>query len=433
MLKAYRASLLHFIGNPAIQGESAMQYFADGLLVLEKGLVKQCGDYKDLRVQYPDLKIVDYSGHLIMPGFIDTHTHYVQTDVIASYGAQLIDWLNDYTFPAECRYSDQAIAKDGAEFFVQQSLNNGTTTAMVFPTVHVESVDAIFTAASQRNMRLISGKVLSDRNVPKKLSDTPQSSYDDSKALIERWHQKQRLSYAVTPRFAPTSTEAQLEVAGQLFNEFDAVYCQTHVAENKAEVDWVKSLFPKQRSYLDVYAHYGLLNKRSMMAHCIYLDETDLNVMAESQTSASFCATSNLFLGSGLFSMPDFLTHDIKVSLGSDVGGGTSMSMLQVLNESYKVSQLNGYSLTSLQGFYLATLGGAIALDCDDKIGNFAHGKEADFIVLDLNSTDIMQRRMKLVENIEQQLFVLMMLGDDRAIKATYIMGEQQKLSEQKQ
>lgn len=433
MIKAFRASMVHFLGDPAKLGESAMQYYDDGLLVIENGFVKDCGDYRVLKSSYPELAITDYRGYLIMPGFIDTHTHYVQTDVIASYGAQLIDWLNDYTFPAECRYSDEAIATDGAEFFIQQSLNHGTTTAMVFPTVHIESVDALFSAASKRNMRLISGKVLSDRNVPKDLSDTPQRSYDDSKMLIERWHDKQRLSYAVTPRFAPTSTDAQLEVAGQLFSEFDGVYCQTHVAENKAEVEWVKTLFPKQRSYLDVYAHYGLLNQRSMMAHCIYLDETDLNVMAERQTSASFCATSNLFLGSGLFSMSDFLAHDIKVSLGSDVGGGTSMSMLQVLNESYKVCQLNGYSLTSLQGFYLATLGGAIALDCDDKIGNFAPGKEADFIVLDLNSTDIMQRRMKLVENIEQQLFVLMMLGDDRAIKATYIMGEQQKLSEQKQ
>jgi len=424
--KAYRASIVHFVGNPAVEGDSAMHYFEDGLLVIDKGLVVQCGEYFALKKQFPDVSITDYSGNLIMPGFIDTHTHYVQTDVIASYGAQLIDWLNDFTFPAECRYSDKAIAQNGAEFFIQQSLKNGTTTSMVFPTVHPESVDALFDEASKRHMRLISGKVLSDRNVPKGLSDTPQTAYDDSKALIERWHNKQRLSYAVTPRFAPTSTEAQLEVAGQLFNEFEGVYCQTHVAENKAEVEWVKTLFPNQRSYLDVYAHFGLLKQRSMMAHCIYLDETDYAVMAQTQTAASFCATSNLFLGSGLFDMNAFNQHGIDVSIGSDVGAGTSLNMLQVLNEAYKVCQMNSFSLTSLHAFYLITLGGAKALCCDDKIGNFEQGKEADFIVLNLNSTDIMQRRMKLVENIEQQLFVLMMLGDDRAIHATYIFGQEQ-------
>ena len=427
MLKGYRASILHFLSDPNAQS-AAVQYFADGLLLVEDGLIKQCGDYNVLKTRCSDVLIIDYSGHLIMPGFIDTHTHYVQTDVIASHGAQLIDWLNDYTFPAECRYSDKAIAQNGAEFFIKQCLKNGTTTAMVFPTVHPESVDAIFTEAAKFNMRFISGKVLSDRHVPKDLSDTPQSSYDDSKALIERWHNNQRLSYAVTPRFAPTSSEAQLEVAGRLFSEFEGVYCQTHVAENKAEVEWVKALFPKQRSYLDVYAHYDLLKKRSMMAHCIYLDDTDYKVMAETETSASFCATSNLFLGSGLFSLQSFMQHNIPVSIGSDVGGGTSLNMLQVLNESYKVCQMNGFSLTSLHGFYLATLGGAKALDCDHKIGNFEQGKEADFIVLNLNSTDIMRRRMKLVDNIEQQLFVLMMLGDDRAIHSTYIYGEQQYL-----
>lgn len=427
MLNAFRASIVHFLADPAIQGESALRYFEDGLLITENGLIKHCDDYANLKQKLINCdSITDYSGYLLMPGFIDTHTHYVQTDIIASYGAQLIDWLNNFTFPAECRYSDTEVAKNGAEFFINQCLKNGTTTAMVFPTVHPESVDAIFNEASLLNMRFISGKVLSDRNVPKDLSDTVQSAYDDSKLLIERWHNKQRLSYAVTPRFAPTSSDAQLEVAGQLFNEFEDIYCQTHVAENKAEVEWVKSLFPKRRSYLDVYAHHGLLKKRSMMAHCIHLDETDYQVMAEANTAASFCPTSNLFLGSGLFSMQRFIEHNINVSIGSDVGGGTSLNMLQVLNESYKVCQMNAYSLTSYHAFYLATLGGAKALDLDHKIGNFETGKEADFIIINLNSTDIMSRRMKLIENIQQQLFVLMILGDDRAIHATYIFGKEQ-------
>ncbi len=423
---AYRASIVHFVANPAIEGAAAMHYYEDGLLIVDQGFVAHCGDYARLAAQFPDVAVTDYRGYLIMPGFIDTHTHYVQTDVIASYGTQLIDWLNHYTFPAECRYSEPAIAQDGARFFIRQCLKNGTTTAMVFPTVHPESVDALFAEALQYNMRLISGKVLSDRHVPKALSDSPQMAYDDSKALIRRWHNNGRLAYAVTPRFAPTSTEAQLEVAGQLFREFDDVYCQTHVAENMDEVAWVKDLFPQHRSYLDVYAHYGLLNRRSMMAHCIYFDALDYAAMAKTQTAASFCPVSNLFLGSGLFDMQAFNEHDIRVSIGSDVGGGTSMNMLQVLNESYKVCQMNGFSLTSLHAFYLITLGGAEALFCADKIGNFEQGKEADFVVLDLQSTDILGHRMALLDNIEQKLFALMMLGDDRAIYASYILGKLQ-------
>ncbi|MBL7002854.1 MAG: guanine deaminase, partial [Gammaproteobacteria bacterium] len=241
-----------------------------------------------------------------------------------------------------------------------------------------------------------------------------------------KWHNKQRLSYAVTPRFAPTSTAAQLEVAGQLLKEHDGLYCQTHVAENKAEVDWVHSLFPQQRSYLDVYKSYGLLSSRTMMAHCIYFDKEDYQLMAQSKTSASFCPTSNLFLGSGLFAMQQFQAHNINVSLGSDVGGGTSLNMLQNLNEAYKICQLQGYSLTASHAFYLLTLGAAKALSLEHKIGNFEQGKEADFIVLNLNATDMMQRRMQTIETVEQQLFVLMMLGDDRAIEATYIMGKEQ-------
>ena len=437
-LKAYRASILHFIANPAQLGlgdaqseedESASyQYFSDGLLVVEAGLIKACGDASELLARYQQagiaLELKDYSGKLIMPGFIDTHTHYPQTDVIGSYGAQLLDWLNTYTFPMEARFSDLDLANDVANFFCDELLRNGTTTAMVFATVHENSVDAIFNAANSREMRLIAGKVMMDRNAPENLCDNAETSYQQSRDLIQKWHGQNRLSYAITPRFAPTSTEKQLELAGKLFAEFDDVYLQSHVAENTDEVAWVKQLFPWSRSYLDVYDHYGLLGERAIYAHCIYLDEQDHKRMADTNTAMSFCPTSNLFLGSGLFDMNTAQAMNIRVGMATDVGGGTSFSMLQTLNEAYKVLQMNGQSLSPFQAFYQATLGSAEALKLDDKIGNFEAGKEADFIVVDLAATPLMERRMSPTNNLKEQLFALMMLGGDRSIEATYTMGE---------
>ena len=430
-LAAYRASILHFIANPAQAGDdeaASYEYFSDGLLVIENGHIKACGDATSLLASYQQsgvsLEVKDYTGKLIMPGFIDTHTHYPQTDVIGSYGAQLLDWLNTYTFPMEARFSDINLANDVANFFCDELLRNGTTTAMVFATVHQGSVDAIFNAANARDMRLIAGKVMMDRNAPDNLCDTAETSYQQSRDLIQKWHGKDRLGYAITPRFAPTSTEKQLELAGQLFAEFDDVYLQSHVAENLDEVAWVKSLYPWSRSYLDVYDHYGLLGERAIYAHCIYLDKQDHQRMADSKTAMSFCPTSNLFLGSGLFDINAAQALDIPVGMATDVGGGTSFSMLQTLNEAYKVLQMNGQTLSALQAFYQSTLGSAEALKLDDKIGNFDVGKEADFIVMDLGATPLMERRMSHTNSLKEQLFALMMLGGDWNITATYTLGK---------
>ena len=421
--KAIRASFLHFIDDPD-QASDGWEYIEDGLLILKLGQITALGKTDDWFNFLPDgIELHDFSGQLIMPGFIDTHTHYPQTDIIASHGTQLLEWLEKYTFPTEAKFSDINVANSTAEFFCDELLRNGTTTSAVFATIHPESVDAIFRAAQKRDMRLISGKVMMDRNAPDFLCDTAQSSYDDSAKLIEKWHRNGRALYAVTPRFAPTSSDAQLRVAGRLLQEYDGLYLQSHVAENADEVAWVAELFPERRSYLDVYDHYGLVGKRSIYAHCIHLDQTDRERMASSGAAMAFCPTSNLFLGSGLFDLDSAQQNSIRVGVATDVGGGTSFSILQTLNEAYKVSQMSGQTLTSMKAFYLATLGGAKALHLEHKLGNFEVGKEADFVVLDLHSTPLMKRRMAVSDSIQDTLFALMMLGDDRAVQATFVMG----------
>lgn len=424
-MQAFRASILDFTDNPFYVGDAASRYFDDGLLLVEQGIVTDCGDWSSLSHRLDsDTEVIDYSGHLLMPGFIDSHVHYPQTDVIASHGRQLLDWLERYTFPAEMRFSDRQYADDVARFFLDRLLANGTTTALVFATVHPESVDAIFSAATEKDMRLISGKVMMDRHAPDELKDTAQSAYDDSVALINRWHGQNRLHYAVTPRFAVTSSEDQLKVAQQLFKDHEGVYLQSHLAENTSEVDWVGKLFPSSRSYLDVYDRFELLGERSVYAHCIHLDAQDQRRMADSKTTVSFCPTSNLFLGSGLFDMQAAVEKHMPLSMGTDVGGGTSFSLLRTLHEAYKVCQMRGFSLSPLQMFYLLTLGGAKSLSLDRWIGNFETGKEADFVVIDWNATELMRRRMSITESLEERLFALIILGDDRNIAATHVMGQ---------
>ena len=425
-LVAIRGSIAHCLRDPGAAGDSsAVEWFEDGLLLLEHGRIMQLGPASELLPQLPaGTPLHDHSGKLIVPGFIDTHIHYPQTDIIASYGKQLLDWLNQYTFPAEAQFDDPAHAREVADFFLAELLRNGTTSAMVYATSHPQSVDAIFEAAQQRQLRLLSGKVLMDRNAPEALADSAESGYRDSKALLERWHGQDRLLYAITPRFAASSSEAQLIRTGQLATEYPDVYIQTHVAENKAEVAWVEELFPHRRSYLDVYDHYGLLRERSVFAHCLHLDHADRRRMADSGAAMAFCPTSNLFLGSGLFDLDTVRTLGIRVGLATDVGAGTSFSMLQTLGEAYKVLQLNGQVLSPYRALYLATLGGAQALYLDDKIGNFEPGKEADFVVLDPQATPLLARRMAHARNLAEQFFVLMLLGDDRAVAATYVLGE---------
>jgi guanine deaminase len=425
---AIRASFLHFQSDPDLSGDS-FEYIEDGLLILKQGRVQQLVDAPDWIDHLPDgSALYDYSGCLVMPGFIDTHTHYPQTEMIASYGLQLLDWLKQYTFPTEEKFADRDHAGQIAEFFCEQLLRNGTTTSAVFATVHSESVDAIFTAAERRDLCLIAGKVMMDRNAPASLCDDPQQSYRQSAELIRRWHLKGRLHYAVTPRFAPCCSPGQLELCGQLLEEQPDLYLQSHVAENLDEVRWVSELFPESRSYLDVYDRFGLLGPRAVYAHCIHLDEQDRERMAASGAAIAFCPTSNLFLGSGLFGLDAAYQHDIRVGLATDVGAGTSFSMLQTLNEAYKVCQLAGHGLTPLKAFHLVTLGAAESLYLDHRIGNFEVGKEADFVVLDLQATELMELRMRTAQSLEDRLFALMMLGDDRCVQATHVMGRRQYL-----
>lgn len=424
-VQAYRAAILDSIGDPAEVGiENSYRYFEDGLMVVENGHITALGEASNLLKDLPaDVLVKEYTDALITPGFIDTHIHYPQTGMIASYGEQLLDWLENYTFPAEHRFEDKKHADEVADIFLTELLRNGTTTALVFGTVHPQSVDAFFEAAEERDLRMIAGKVMMDRNAPETLTDTPESSYQDSKALIERWHGKGRLHYAVTPRFAPTSTSEQLAAAGKLLGEYEGLYMHTHLSENKQEVEWVKELFPEQNGYLDVYDHHNLLSERSVFAHGIHLCDDECKRLAETDSAIAFCPTSNLFLGSGLFDLPKMEAHKIKVGLGTDVGAGTSFSILQTINEAYKVMQLQGKKLNPFKSLYLATLGGARALKLEDKVGNLEPGTEADFTVLDYNSTPLMGYRMAQAKTLEERLFVMMTLGDDRAVQETFAAG----------
>jgi guanine deaminase len=425
-MQAHRAALLHFLEDPdKTSEEDAYEYFDDGLLLVDEGKVVAAGAASDLLAYVPaGTTITEHANAILMPGFVDTHIHYPQTEMIAAYGTQLLEWLETYTFPVESQFDDPLYAASIAERFLTELLRCGTTTALVFGTVHKASVDAFFEASQARNLRMIAGKVMMDRNAPDYLCDTAQSSYDDSKALIEKWHNNGRQRYAVTPRFAPTSTPEQLQMAGQLLQEHSDVYLHTHMSENANEVVWVQELFPDCDHYLHTYDEAGLLGRRSVFAHCIHLNDEEWDRLAETGSNIAFCPSSNLFLGSGLFNLKRAVEKNIGVGIGTDVGGGTSFSILQTLGEAYKVQQLRGETLTPFKAFYLATLGGARALDMDDLIGNFAPGKEADFIVIDKAPTPLMEFRLEHCKNLMETLFVLAMLGDDRAIAATYAAGE---------
>jgi len=426
---AFRASILHCLADPGGATDhnktSAVEYLDDGLLIVENGYVHETGEAEALLPGLcEDVEVVEYRDKLIIPGMIDCHVHFPQIDIIASYGEQLLDWLNRYAYPVEQKFADAAHAAEVADFFVDELLRNGTTTALVFATVHPQSVDAIFDKALQQNMRLLAGKVLMDKNCPEELRDDPQSGYTDSLALINKWHGKGRLSYAITPRFAVTSSEDQLAEAGRLASEHPDVYVHTHLAENDDEVELIAKQFPWSVSYLDVYEHFGLVRKRSVFAHCLHLDDRDRKSLSEHGGAVAFCPTSNLFLGSGLFDLRSANDQGIRVGLGTDVGGGTSLSVLRTASEAYKVLHLRGQTLPPFDALYLATLGAARALYLEDKIGNFEPGKEADFVVLDSGATSITARRLSRSDDVAEKLFALIMLGDDRSVVATYLMGQ---------
>jgi guanine deaminase len=423
--QAYRAALLHMLADPCqAPRPEAYAYHEDGLLVVEDGHVTAFGPYTDILPTLPaEAPVTAFPGKLITPGFVDAHIHYPQTDVMAAWGSQLLDWLNTHTFPAEQAFADRAHADEVAAFFLDELLRNGTTSALVFGTVHKTSVEALFEAALARNMRLVAGKVLMDRHAPAALTDTVETGRADTEALIRAWRGRGRLGYAVTPRFAVTSSDAQLAMAGEVAAAHPDVLIHTHMSENLEEIARVGELFPNHRDYLDVYARHGLVGPRSVFAHCVHATDDALRRMTAAGAAAAFCPSSNLLLGSGLFSLKQACACGVTVGLGTDIGAGASFSLLHMMGEAYKVGQLGGEALDPLHAFYLATLAGARAMKVDDKVGNLAPGKEADFLVLDLAATPLLARRAAAAASIAEKLFVLSILGDDRCIEATYLAG----------
>ena len=430
-VKAFRSSFLDFVDDPFYVSEhESIRYIPDGLLVIENGRVKDLGSYEHLKDKYAAIPITSYPGKLITPGFIDLHIHFPQTGMIAAYGEQLLEWLDRYTFPTEGKFQDKAYAQQVAMVFLDELLRNGTTTAVVLAAVYPESVNAFFEEAQRRHLCMIAGKVMMDRNAPDFLLDTAERSYQDSKQLIETWHGTDRLLYAITPRFSITSTDEQLRLAGKLLDEYSGLYLHSHLSENLDEIEFVKQLFPDCKNYLDTYDRVGLVGERSIFAHGIHLTDEEFQRLSETKAAIAFCPTSNLFLGSGLFKLEQAKSFDspIKVGLGTDVGAGTTFSLLQTANEAYKVTQLRKQTLSPFQALFLSTLGGARALCLDDTIGSFKVGNAADFVVLDARATPIMAFRNPdavpaTLDELSDRLFSLVIMGDDRAIAATYILG----------
>ncbi|MFJ5367737.1 guanine deaminase [Bosea sp. CER48] len=424
-LRALRGRLLWFVDDPQAAGEAAHRFIEDGLLVVENGLVKTVGDARELLRTLPaEAEIIDHRPHLIMPGFIDAHIHMPQTQVIASYGAQLMEWLNKYTFVEEQKLAQQGHAEKLSRFLLDELLANGTTTAAVYCSAHPQSAEAFFAESQRRNTRMIAGKVMMDRNAPEALTDTAESGYRDSKALIARWHGKGRQLYAVTPRFAITSTPEQMAAAGRLAAEHPDCHIQTHIDENRAEIAFARELYPQAADYADIYRGYGLLGAKSLMGHCIHMTHNEWQAFADTGAVAVFCPTSNLFLGSGLFDWAHARQRGVKVAVATDIGGGTSYSMLRTMAEAYKILQLQGQSLSAFAALHAITRGNAVALGLDHLVGSFETGREADVVVLDTGATRAMAHRMETVRDLAEELFVLVTLGDERNVAATYVMGE---------
>lgn len=424
-LRALRGRLLWFVADPHDAGEAAHRYVADGVLVIEGGMIRAVGPAEAILPTLPaGAEITDHRPHLIMPGFIDAHLHMPQTQVIASYGAQLMDWLERYTFVEEQRLAQQGHPEKLATFLLDELLANGTTTAVIYGSVHPQSAEALFSESERRNTRMIAGKVMMDRNAPEALTDTAESSYADSKALIERWHGRGRQLYAITPRFVVTSTPEQMEAAGRLAAEHPDCHVQTHINENRAEIALANELYPEPGDYAGIYQHYGLLGPRSLLGHCIHMTDREWQRFAETGSVAVFCPTSNLFLGSGLFGWSRARAEGVPVAVATDIGGGTSYSMLRTMSEAYKVLQLQGQSLSAFAALHAITLGNAKALKLDHLIGSLEPGHEADIVVLDASAQRAMAHRLETARDLAEELFVLVTLGDERNVVATYVMGE---------
>lgn len=427
-IQLYRGEVFYFKASP-LEYDDSYCYYPEGALAVLEGKVIEAGPYDGLKAKYKDAGLTDYSGKLLMPGFIDSHIHYPQSEMIGMYGRQLLDWLNEYTFPTEEAFADKAYAERVARFFINELFRHGTTSCMAYATVHKTSVDALFSVASEYNMRMLTGKVLMNRNAPESLTDTEESGEADTRSLIEAWHNNGRNSYVITPRFSITSTSGQLISAARLHEEYPDTYIQTHLSENRNEIASTLALSSECGDYLEVYERAGLVTDRSVLGHCIHLSDSECRRMAEAGAIVAHCPTSNLFLGSGLFDMQQANRIGMKTTLATDVGGGTSFSLFRTMDESYKIQQLNGYSMSVFEALYKCTRGTAEALKLDDKIGSFEPGREADFIVVDYAATPSQAARRDLLRRndkwtLENKLFGLQTLGDDRNIVATYVMGK---------
>ncbi len=422
-MKLLLGQTLTFDGSPFVEGPGAARHERRGALAVEEGVICDIGAADDLRARYPQAEVTDHGEALLSAGFVDAHLHYPQTAIIASWGKRLIDWLNSYTFPEEARFGDADYAREIAARFFDLTLAHGTTTSCSFATIHPESVEAYFAEAEARGLRALAGKTCMDRNAPDALRDTAQSAHDDSKALLEKWHGVGRLSYVITPRFAPTSTPGQLEALGALWAENPDCLMQTHLSEQLEEIEWVARLFPASRDYLDVYERFGLAKRGALMGHAIHLTERERAVIAERDISLIHCPTSNTFIGSGLFDMDGLGAG--RVGLATDIGGGSNFSMLRSMAAAYEVAQLAGRALHPAELWWLATAGSARALHLGDRIGHLAKGMEADIVVVDLASTPQIAQRAARAGDFWEALFPTIMMGDDRAVRAVYVAGQE--------
>ncbi|MBX5190033.1 guanine deaminase [Rhizobium sp. NZLR3b] len=422
-----RGHLLSFHRAPLSLADSqSYRYEEDGGLLIEDGLIAAVGSYADVKAKAAEgTAEIDHRPHLILPGFIDMHLHFPQMQVIASYAANLLEWLNTYTFPEECRFVESAHAERIATHFYDELIRHGTTTAVAYCSVHKTSADAFFAEAMKRNMRMVGGKVMMDRNAPQGLLDTPEMGYDETRQVIADWHGKGRNHVAITPRFAITSTPAQMEATSALAREFPDLHIQTHLSENHDEIKFTCELYPDAIDYTDIYARYGLLGPKSLFGHAIHLSDREADVMSEAGAVAVHCPTSNLFLGSGLFPLKALVRREkpVRIGVATDIGGGSSYSMLKTMDEAYKIQQLLGERLNPLESYYLMTRGNAEALSLTDRIGTLEPGTEADLVVLDAAATPAMALKLEVVKTLPEELFLLQTMGDDRAIAETYVAG----------
>ncbi|AYG59880.1 guanine deaminase [Rhizobium jaguaris] len=431
MTTLLRGRLLSFKRAPqSLSDTDSYSYENDGGLLIENGIIAAIGPYAEVKAKAPaHVAEADHRPNLILPGFIDMHLHFPQMQVIASYAANLLEWLNTYTFPEECRFVESTHAQRIATHFYDELVRHGTTTAVAYCSVHKTSADAFFSEAMHRNMRMVGGKVMMDRNAPQGLLDTPQMGYDETRQVIADWHGKGRNHVAITPRFAITSTPEQMEAAAALAREFPDLHIQTHLSENHDEIKFTCELYPDAIDYTDIYAHYGLLGRKSLFGHAIHLSEREADAMSEAGAIAVHCPTSNLFLGSGLFPLKALARREkpVRIGVATDIGGGSSYSMLRTMDEAYKIQQLLGERLNPLESYYYMTLGNAEALSLADKIGTLDPGTDADLVILNASATPAMALKMEVVKSLAEELFLLQTMGDDRAIVETYVAGEPAK------